>query len=116
MIAETDNTLNVNSYIMIIGAIGVIAIQGLGMWLSYLRERDKIKRDDEVAAKVARVAVAQGESSASLSSKIDHVGETVDVVHKLTNSGMTEVRNELRLAREEIKALQEQRVADAAKR
>lgn len=118
-----------NGWAIVIGAVGVIVTQLASMLIAYKREQAKIAREEAIATRVSEVAVKQDnatekltevnatmqETTSALSGKLDAVATTTDVIHKLTNSGMTEVREELKAARAEIRALQQQRVDDAQK-
>lgn len=64
----------------------------------------------EIAATSAAVAAVKADRT---SLKIDEVAKTTDTIHQLTNSGMTEVREELKAARAEIKELQQIRFEQA---
>ncbi len=74
--------MDANSWVLIIGALGLIVAQVTTAVLSYLRDRDKLQRDIQVAQKVEAVRLAAKDARKDLQA----VAEKIEEVHKATNS------------------------------
>lgn len=110
----------------------IVQVVGLGtVWLKQRADADtaraaeakqlKVGSDAKLAAEDAAAKAAEAKTAAAVAAskalavadQVKDVAHTVDIVHTLTNSGMTEVREELKAARVEIRQLQQARVEQA---
>jgi hypothetical protein len=78
----------------IIAGIQLMLFTALQWWLTQRTKRDEYRRQDEVAARVALVAVTANESQKTLNVLVS----TTEKVHKLVNSDMTTARTNERTA------------------